>query len=438
MSTYYIFDKINIPPVVCVQDWFTEKCSYCSNWMNANSISQCNNSSNEFPMTNYDNINKVSEYLRKLDWVDSTNQYSQTCTPSSSGASPASCTTNSSANDKNVVKNDYKNPYASNWTANNVYVESRYNYNNLLNNSNDHISLYPNNNNLQQSVNVPLNLFNETCDYNTAIDNIQTSINLKRDINYHTDYNSNQYKNIDIPVPTTITYQTNKNCKTLNLNNPQLKTTTVQNVNNLQNDINIYTGGAIQSIRKDNNNKIINYYIDPNYNVTSTTGTVINLKNNDVNLYLQDSGKIYMYGNSPFKDLVNNNTTFNYNDLMKFTNTNNIKLTCPNNYYLSGYNYSPSKNTITPYCIKFERQVTSEPQKCLADGVWPESTVSSEPVSIPCPRGYTGTMTRGCGASGWQAVHSTTCQLSTGNSYICPADSGFRQTHYSNIPASAP
>ena len=124
---YNFFNKVKIPTVACVQDWFTEKCAYCTNWSNASNIQQC--TADNYPVFNLSNDNDYTtakNYIWMHDWVDKNNLYSQTCTPSNSGQNPTSCTNNSSANTKNVIQNNYKNANATNWSANNVYIETRY------------------------------------------------------------------------------------------------------------------------------------------------------------------------------------------------------------------------------------------------------------------------------------------------------------------------
>ena len=72
---------------------------------------------------------------------------------------------------------------------------------------------------------------------------------------------------------------------------------------------------------------------------------------------------------------------------------------------------------------------------CPADvsaGVsWSSTTQSVTPVTMSCPSGYTGNMTRVCGLNGWENVNSTACQIKT-----CSEDQGFPKSNYSSNPVS--
>ena len=55
-------------------------------------------------LSNDNDYTTAKNYIWMHDWVNKNNQYSQTCTPSNSGQSPASCTSDSSDNTYSVIR----------------------------------------------------------------------------------------------------------------------------------------------------------------------------------------------------------------------------------------------------------------------------------------------------------------------------------------------
>lgn len=428
MSTEYIFfNKIKVPSTAWMQDWNDELASYCSNWQGAKKMSDCDGKTKQIDINSIKDYKDVRSYILKHDRVsDDGKWFYETCTPSSTPGSPTECNDTLGTKDS-YVQNDYKNAYATEWTANNIYLQTKYLNNRLLSDASDYISLQIDQNAVNKGTNIPLNLFKGTCDNNQAMNNVNTQIFFRTDLAPDSPTNSGkiQHKYYFKNIPTSIKYESKPYCYDID-SSFSIDTKSIPIDNNSLLTTNIDVNGAIYDIAIDGNNKIIKYYKpNSNYNTISTTGEVF-IMNPDVNLklYYDEDKLTHTTSNlNNFTQNVDTNNKLNLTpDLLTYIKQRNIKLQCPANYYLSGYstNKTDNKINIIPHCIKFvEKEGGSgngddddDVLYCPKDNDWPE-TKAGEKASIKCNSSSDAVMTRKCKSDGkWDEVDKSSCEES--------------------------
>ena len=437
MSTEYIFfNKIKVPSTAWMQDWNDEVTSYCSNWQGAKKMSDCDGQTKQIDINNIKDYKDARSYILKHDRVSDNGKWAyETCTPSTTPNSPAECNDLLGAKDS-YVQNDYKNAYATEWTANNIYLQTKYLNNRLLSDASDYISLQVDQNAVNKGTNIPLNLFKGSCDNNQALSSINTSIFFRTDLAPDMNENSGktQQKYYFKNIPTSIKYESKPYCYDID-SSFSTDTKSIPIDNNSLLTTNIDVNGAIYDIAIDENNKIIKYYKpNSNYNIISTTGEVF-IMNPDVNLkmyYDEDKSTHTTFDLNNFTQNIDTNNKLNLTpDLLTYIKQQNIKLQCPATYYLSGYstNKTDNKINIIPHCVKFVEKPESNNNGndnnnndndtgnsnsgilyCPKDNDWPE-TKAGEKASIKCNSSSDAIMTRQCKSDGtWDEADKSSCE----------------------------